>query len=102
MALKWQSILKITGGSSVSVFVIILLILNLAGMSYDIAGDIECGTDCFSEIRVNSTYWEICVEHSGDKPLMYKKVVRGRRLWFEKTKRSSYYWYARLWKIISM
>lgn len=78
--LKWQEVAKILG-TSASLILVIVGILNLSGMSYNIPPDIVCGEDCYSEIWVNSTYWEVCAEHSGDAPIIYKKMTRSRRLW---------------------
>ena len=51
-------------------------------MSYSTPGDIICGNDCYSEIQVNSTYWEVRVEHAGeDVPVIFKKQTRSRTLW---------------------
>ncbi len=80
MAIKWQSILKYTSGGTVSIFLLIVLLSNLAGMSYSDDGDKTC-SDCYSKIEINSTYWEVCVEHAGDDNLIYKKKTRSRRLW---------------------
>ena len=80
--MKWQDILKYTGvGGTISVFLLIGLILNLSGMSYTFDGDKFCVENCYSEIRVNSTYWEIKVEHAGDKDVIFKKTTRSRTLW---------------------
>lgn len=81
--LKWQDIpnyVKSIGGS-IGMLSLIVLVFNLAGMRYVVPKDITCGTDCYSEVWVNSTYWEIKVEHSGDMPMMYKKVANSRTLW---------------------
>ena len=78
--LKWQTISKIAGGGSISVIFLLLMLLNLTGVSYEFDGDKTC-TDCFSEIRINSTFWEVCVEHAGDKDVVFKKRTRSRRLW---------------------
>ena len=51
---------------------ILSVVLNLSGMSYSTDGDKVC-TDCFSQIEVNSTYWNICVEHAGDKTALFRK-----------------------------
>jgi len=77
MALKWQQV------SSGLIGLVILLggLLNLSGVSFSTDGDKTC-TDCFSEIKVNSTYWEIRVEHAGeDKDSVFKKRTRSRTLW---------------------
>ena len=79
--LKWQDIVKYVGGSAVSLTTVVFLILNLAGMEYSIPEDTICGPECFSPIQVNSTYWEICAEHAGDRDIIFKKTVYGRRLW---------------------
>lgn len=79
--MKWQNILGITGGSSVSVFFILALVLNLSGMSHSTPGDQVC-TDCYDLIQVNSTYWEIKVEHAGpDKDIIFAKKTRSRTRW---------------------
>ena len=78
--LKWQDLAKILGPTA-SLIIVIIGILNLAGMNYTVPPDITCGTDCYSKIEVNSTYWEICVEHSNNSPIIYKKVESSRRLW---------------------
>ena len=80
--MRWQDILKYAGtGGSISVILLMGLILNLTGMSYTYEGDKFCSTDCYSEIKINSSYWEIRVEHAGDKDLIFKKSSRGRTLW---------------------
>ena len=76
----WQDILKYTGAGTTSLFLVITLILNLSGMTYTVPGDQYC-TDCYDVINVNSTYWEIKVEHSGERDLVYKKMTRSRTLW---------------------
>src|SRR3990167_9262131 len=75
--MKWQ-----TGAVSsvVGLAVILSVILNLSRMSYSSSPDIFC-TDCYSKIEVNSTYWNICVEHAGDKTAIFKKSVYGRVLY---------------------
>ncbi len=79
--MKWQNILKVTGGSSVSVFAILLLVLNITGMSYDIPADQFCD-DCYDSIYVNSTYFEIKVEHAGmDQDIIFAKRTRSRTRW---------------------
>lgn len=83
MAIKWQDIniyAKILSGSGISLFFLIVLLANLAGMSYSDDGDKTC-SDCYSKIEINSSYWEVCVEFAGDKDLIYKKKTRSRRLW---------------------
>lgn len=79
--MKWQDIVKITGGSSVSIFTIIMLVLNLTGMSYSIPSDQTCN-DCYDVIQVNSTVWEIKVEHAGfDEDIIFAKRTRSRTRW---------------------
>lgn len=81
MAIKWQDAGKITGGISVSVFVAIMLVLNMSGMSFIIPSDQVC-VDCYDIIQVNSSIWEIKVEHAGpDKPLLFAKRMRSRTRW---------------------
>ncbi len=75
---KWQ-----TGavGSVVSLFFLLGLLLNLSGVSWSDDGDKVC-TDCFSEIRINSTYWEVRVTFERpDEDLVFKKRTRSRTLW---------------------
>jgi parallel beta-helix repeat protein len=79
--IKWKDVLKYAGTGVVSVITVLILVLNLSGMSYTVPGDQTCGTDCYSQLKVNSTYWEVCVEHSGNQSLIYKKVDTSRRLW---------------------
>ncbi len=76
MALKWQ---QVAVGSFVSLFFILGGILNLAGISYSHDGDKTC-TDCFSEIKIFSTFWVIKVGNYGDEPTLFKKVSRSRTL----------------------
>ena len=78
MALKWQTL---ASGTIVSLFFILGGLLNLSGMSYSDDGDKAC-TDCYSEIKVKSTYWEIRVTYAGDDmPSVFKKRTRSRTLW---------------------
>jgi len=78
MAVKWQQVSSV---SIVSLFFVLAGLLNLTGVSFSDDGDKVC-TDCFSEIRVNSTFWQIRVEHAGeDKPSVFKKQTRSRTLW---------------------
>lgn len=80
--IKWQEVAAIGGGAVVTIFLAIAGILNLTSMEHTIPEDQVCSVDCFSRIDVNSTYWEIAVEHSGtENPLLYKKVNSSRRLW---------------------
>ncbi len=81
MGIKWQDITKFAAGGSLSLFVVLALIFNLSGMIYTHDGDKFCLTDCYSEIRVNSSYWNIKVEHAGDKDIIFKKMTRSRTLW---------------------
>lgn len=80
MAIQWKDIIKYGGTGLVSLAFVLVGILNLSGISYSADGDKTC-TDCYSEIRVNSTYWEIKVEHNKDNPIIRKKTVYGRTLW---------------------
>jgi len=74
--LKWQ-----TGAiSTIGLGLLLLIISNLYGISHSDDGDKVC-TDCWSEIKIKSTFWEIKVEHAGDKNAVFKKTVRGRTLW---------------------
>ena len=75
--LKWQ---QIASGGIVSIFVILLGILNLAGMSYSDDGDNIC-IDCFSQIKINSTFWEVKAEEARDKNVVFKKRTRSRTLY---------------------
>lgn len=76
MALKWQ---QVAIGGFVSLFFLLGGILNLSGMSYSHDGDKYC-SDCYSEIRVNSTYWVVKVGYYDDEPVIFKKVSRSRTL----------------------
>lgn len=78
--LKWQQLRDIFGATA-GLIVLIVGILNLSGMSYSTPPDIACGEDCYSQIQVNSTYWEICAEHSDREDIIYKKRTRSRRIW---------------------
>ena len=82
--MKWQEINEFgkrhSTKSLVFLPIVLALILNLAGMSYSDDGDKIC-TDCYSLVEVNSTYWEVGVEHAGDKDLAFKKRARSRTLW---------------------
>lgn len=78
--LKWQDLAKVLGPTA-SIILVLVGILSLAGMSYTVPPDIVCGTDCYSKIEINSSYWEICVEHSNSSEMIYKKVDLSRRLW---------------------
>ena len=76
---KWQTIISY-GGGGISVIFLIILITNLSGISYSVSKDIFC-TECYSEIKINSTYWEIKVEHAGNKDVVFKKLSRSRTLY---------------------
>jgi len=83
--IKWQIIRDykktVAGVTAVSIFIVIGLLLNLAGMSHSDDGDKFC-IDCWSEIKIFSTFWVIKVENNGfDSDLMRKKTVYGRTLW---------------------
>jgi len=83
--IKWQTIKDykktVAGVTAVSIFIVIGLLLNLAGMSHSDDGDKFC-LDCYSEIRIFSTFWVINVENNGiDNDLIRKKSIRGRTLW---------------------
>ena len=78
MALKWK---QVASGTIVSLFFVLAGILNLSGVSHSDDGDKVC-TDCYSEIKVKSTYWEIRVTYAGeDKDSIFKKRTRSRTLW---------------------
>ena len=80
--MEWQKISKIAGGSSLSILAIIVLVLNLSGMSYNEPPDIYCEDACYSEIQVNSSYWNVKVEHAGlDEDIIFKKSTHGRTLY---------------------
>jgi hypothetical protein len=81
--LKWQQIAKIVGATgAASALLIFFLITQLAAMSYNIPDDINCGSECFSEVQLNTSYWRICFENNGaDSEIIRKKVTYGRTLW---------------------
>ncbi len=87
--MRWQSVAKILGPSAVGILLVLAGILNLSGMSHSVPPDIVC-SDCYSEIQVNSTYWEIKVEHAGDKDILFKKMSRSRTLWLNLDKVSDF------------
>ena len=87
--MKWQNILKLTGGTSVSLFTIIMLVLNLSGMTYSIPEDQVCN-DCYDVIHVNSTVWEIKVEYAGDENIIFAKRIRSRTRWLNLDKINSF------------
>lgn len=74
MAIKWQQILTYGSSGIVGLAFLLAGILNLSGMSYSFDGNKTC-TDCYSEIRVNSTYWEIKVENAGNNPIVFRKTL---------------------------
>ena len=74
MVIKWQQILTYASSGTIGLLSLIVLIANLSGMSWSDDGNKTC-IDCYSEIRVNSTYWEIKVENAGDKPLVFRKTL---------------------------
>ena len=80
MAIKWQQVLTYGGSGTISLFVLLMLITNLSGMTVSDDGDKVC-INCYSEIKIFSTYWEIKVENAGDKPVIFKKRTRSRTLW---------------------
>ncbi len=83
MAISWKEILNYkTVGGTIGLATLIFLLLNLSGMTYTIPQSQVCGADCYSEIQVNSSYWNVCVEHSGEsKDVVYKKTSFSRNLW---------------------
>src|SRR3990167_9147156 len=66
--------------SVVGIAFIFSIVLNLSGISYQTDGDKVC-TDCYSKIEVNSTYWNVCVEHAGNKTAIFKKTPTSRVLY---------------------
>ena len=77
---KWQDLVKYGGSGLIGIFFVLGGLLNLAGVDYFDDGNKHC-YDCYSEIKVKSTYWEIKVEHAGDKDIVFKKRTRSRTLW---------------------
>ena len=75
--MKWQTGLI---SSVIGLGFILSVVLNLSGMSWSHDGDKFC-TDCYSKIEVNSTYWNVCVEHAGDKTAIFKKTPTSRVLY---------------------
>lgn len=77
MAISWK-----TGAvaTTLPIAIILAIVLNTTGMSYQTDGDKAC-TDCFSEITTNSTFWEYCVEHAGNKTAIFAKDTASRRRW---------------------
>jgi hypothetical protein len=61
-------------------FVALALILNLSGMTYSTPPNQVC-SDCYDQIQVNSSVWEIKVEHAGDQPILFAKSVTSRTRW---------------------
>ena len=81
MAISWKDLLKYGGTGLVSLAFVLTGLFSLTGVSYSHDGDKTCA-DCFSEIKINSTYWEVKVENNGiENPLIRKKTVYGRTLW---------------------
>ena len=76
MTLKWQ---QVAVGGFVSLFFLLGGLLNLTGVSYSHDGDKIC-TDCFSEIKIFSTFWVIKAGNYTDEPVLFKKVSRSRTL----------------------
>ena len=75
--MKWQDYTKYTIGGTISLLGILFVILNLQGISYSDDGNKTC-TDCYSKIEVNSTYWNVCTEHAGNKTALFKKTPTSR------------------------
>jgi len=81
MAIKWQDIVKYGGTGLVGLGIFLGLLFSLAGVSHSDDGDKEC-TDCYSEIKIFSTYWEIRVTFERpDENVVFKKRTRSRTLW---------------------
>src|SRR3990167_7673302 len=60
MATKWQ----VLAVSSISIATLLFGLFTLAGMSVSDDGNKAC-IDCYSEIKVNATYWQVNVENAG-------------------------------------
>ena len=70
MATKWQTLAV---SSSITIAVLLTGIFTLAGMSASDDGNKAC-IDCYSEIKVNSTYWQVNVENAGaSKDAVFRK-----------------------------
>ena len=80
MTMKWQNIVKYAAGGSLSLITVLILVLNLSGMEYSIPPDQWCD-DCYSLFCVNSTVWEIKVEHAGEKDIIFAKRMSSRTRW---------------------
>jgi len=88
--MKWQEILKFGGTGTVSVFFILTLIFNLSGVEYSHSGDIYCETNCESYVYLNTTYWNICFEHSSKDSIVYRKTTKFNTLWINLNKVSGF------------
>lgn len=80
MTVKWQDIAKYGSGGSIALLLVLVGILNMSGMSYTIPSDQVC-TDCYDIVHVNSTIWEIKVEHAGSKDIVFAKQMSSRTRW---------------------
>lgn len=84
--MRWQDLNKyfvtILGAGGVITLAILFSGLGeLAGVTVTYHSPDQVCKECVAEIHVNSTYWEICFEHSEREDVIFKKQSRSRRLW---------------------
>ena len=84
------SVLKYSGTGIIGVFLLVAMLLNLTGMTYIDSGNITCANDCYSEVQINSTYWNVQVQHAGTQPVLFKKSVASRTIWVNLDKVSEF------------
>jgi hypothetical protein len=89
--MRWQDLNKkflmfISAGGILTLAILFSGIDELAGVTVTYHSPDQVCKECLAEIHVNTTYWEICFEHSNRDDIVFKKSSRGRRLWINLNK----------------
>jgi len=84
--MKWQDLnkwlLSVLGAGGVITLAILFSGLGeLSGVDVTYHSPDQVCQECMAEIHINTTYWEICYEHSDSEDILFKKQSRSRRLW---------------------
>ena len=61
--MKWQTVKKLIGGTTIGIVGLFAILFLLAGVEYTHSGDIICDEVCESYINVTTSYWRICFDN---------------------------------------
>src|SRR3990167_2437914 len=75
----WQSILTYATSGTIGIALLLAGIFSLTGISEKHSGDIIC-TDCFSQINVSSSYWEIKITWTNSTQVVFRNST-ARTVW---------------------